>query len=340
MKKDTAGFDRNIPLIPSVLFIISLLLALLIFLQNITRIADPFISHITEDANGQVWGAYSHYLLPITVPEQKKKQTPVSFENWGIERHAGFPVPLKNGDWLINRDGQHLSLWQNILRYLRITNNIPKTATTGSLLRCNASFTDCRPWGDKTLSLNDSWGGLELADGRLIINDISRHKIHLVEASGKVIDTLGGFRFPNHTEARNREYWVVDTNRNRLKALIIKQDTLTLSGEEILFNEYDGIAPQHQFPSIALTGPDNDWLLMTHNAAMAKAGIYRLTNDKKAERLGTEIPDPVTIYRQGQTVWTANFTDNQLYQIDLKTGTTTQLPFWKAHQEIKAHFVL
>ncbi|MGB1012372.1 MAG: hypothetical protein ACPGVP_21835, partial [Thiolinea sp.] len=82
MKKDTAGFDRNIPLIPSVLFIISLLLALLIFLQNITRIADPFISHITEDANGQVWGAYSHYLLPITVPEQKKKQTPVSFENW------------------------------------------------------------------------------------------------------------------------------------------------------------------------------------------------------------------------------------------------------------------
>ncbi|MGB0848862.1 MAG: hypothetical protein ACPGSM_19165, partial [Thiolinea sp.] len=115
---------------------------------------------------------------------------------------------------------------------------------------------------------------------------------------------------------------------------------LTLSGEEILFSEYDGIAPQHQFPSIALTGPDNDWLLMTHNAAMAKAGIYRLTNDKKAEQLGTQIPDPVTIYRQGQTVWTANFTDNQLYQIDLKTGTTTQLPFWKAHQEIKAHFVL
>lgn len=315
--------DRDLPLIPTFIFIASLLGCLWVYMSTTPNILPRPVAQITQDSSKQNWALYRQWLIPIGSTADTIE--PLSMQAWGINDHLGQVIPLQYGGWIINSGGQNTSLWHNIKRFLRLREN-DNQSDSGSLLKCDQQLFECHPWGDPKLHFNTAWSGIELANRRLLINDTARHQVHLVSEQGSVLSTLDKFYFPNHVALAQGHYWVVDTNRNRLAKLSIQTDQLALSGETIDLAGYEDINPLLEFPSIAEYDGVHWWVLSNDNG-MANGYIYRL-KDQRAQRFSTATKDPTAFMLDDNLLLVADFKTQKIRQINLqnKRQETLQLP--------------
>ncbi|WP_022951138.1 hypothetical protein [Leucothrix mucor] len=313
--------DRDLPVLPATAFIGCLILAIFVYMHNVLGITQTPVSQITSDVDGKVWALYGDQLIRLPTDNKPFTEQSLSLAPYGIQRVSGEVIPLKNGGWLINKGGQQATVLDNVKRLLRMTEDENKSGQS-SLLKCDARLIDCQPWGDSILSFDQPWGGLALQNGQSLINDPSRHKVYLVGAEGKVLDSLGGFAFPNEIQRVRDKYWVLDTNNNQLVGIKPDDDQLSRTDEIINFTDIEGIESHHRYPS-HFQQDGSGWWLLSNDHNMAQPGLYRISDD--ASRYGASIQDASAFYFDGATLFLADYNTQTIKRIDPNTGKVTDV---------------
>ncbi len=310
--------NRDLPIIPTTAFIASIILAIAYFMYSVPLISHTPVTQLLTDQSNQSWVVYKNQIIPL-----ESGKEPISMEPLGIDFHVGKVVALKDGGWLINSARHDVGLLSSIKKFLRL-DEPENEGEAGSLLKCDHDLMRCKAWGAKRLHFVSPWRGLELANGRFIINDVTRHKVHLVSQNGERLDTLAGFRFPNHVEKVDDNYWIVDTNRFNLVELEITHEN-TLKRTELTENlaAYPEIQKKHQFPSLAYRDQQNWWTLI-HDNNMSYAGIYRISPEG-IEQFGSGIVDPTTFLKIDQALVVADYETRSILKVDIDTQQTAKL---------------
>ena len=310
--------DRELPVIPTTVFIASIVLAIFFFMYSVPLISHTPVTQLLTDKSDQSWVVFKNQIIPL-----ESDKDPLSMEHLDIDYHVGKVIPLQNSGWIINGAKHNIGLLSGINKFLRL-NEPENDGESGSLLKCDHHLRSCKPWGDKQLHFKTSWRGLELADGRFIISDVTRHQVHLVAQDGQLLDTLGGFRFPNHVEEVEGKYWVVDTNRAKLVELAITDDnTLQRTEETENLAAYSEIKDKHLFPSLAFRDQQNWWALI-HDNNMSDAGIYRVSSEGVTQ-FGSRLADPTTFLKKDQALLVADYETRSINTIDTDTKQTSKL---------------
>ena len=159
--------DRNLPLIPTLVFLGILISGILIYIVSIDQLAPPVVSQLLTDSDGEIRAVVKNQIVRITGPSSNTNDDLLSLQKHGIKNHIGLLVPMKNGEWIVNRGGQSRSLTTMIRRYFRTADPDPVSEATGDLLHCTASFESCRPWGSSQFKFETAWNGIELTDGKV-----------------------------------------------------------------------------------------------------------------------------------------------------------------------------
>lgn len=317
--------DRNLPLKPTIGFLICLCLAIFIYFYYAPMLVRPPINQLFTDNKNNIWALQKDQIVQIKSTENQDL-TQYSLEKFGINNHVGQLISLADGSYIINKGGQDYSILRNIGRYLRLAEDEVDTngssfnnTSTGSLLKCGQSFNTCQPWGDASLVFTTGWSGLELESGLIIINDTSRHRVLLVNEKGTVLDTLSGFQFPNHTIEDEDNIWIVDTNHWKIVAVNIKDKKLIRINKEIKLADYSGISRRVDWPSIAYLN-NKDWWVMINDGGMANPNIYRLNPDNTATQFASQITDASAMLIADNYLYVGQYPENTIWQFDIQTG--------------------
>ncbi len=299
--------DRELPVVPSLIFIVSLIMVIALYMQVSPQLHRPPVSQILN-TDGGLSVVYKNRLVALELSNSN-----ISFSDYGVSQYVGEVMPLVNGAWLLNTGWQHTSLWHKWRRYERKTE--VQADGGSSLLRCDKQFIACTPWGNQELHFDTPWSGVSISDDRHVILDTARHKLYLINDAGELLDTLEGFRFPNHATLYDGLVWVVDTNRNRLVPLRMEGDQLITSGEPISLYSFDGISSEHRFPSMVYRS-SNAWYVLTHANGMNDGKVYRLESGK-ATQLFESQSDITTLHFGNNHLTAAAFSDHSLWSMNV-----------------------
>ena len=161
--------------------------------------------------------------------------------------------------------------------------------------------------------------------GRFLISDTSRHQIHLTDNQGKILDTLGDFRFPNDIKAGNHKYWITDTNHNALVELVIIQNKLVKTGAELNLSLFPEISKEHRFP-VSAEFLNGDWWIITNTIDMGAGGIYRLnTNLQNSKRFAKNHVSPIDIIEHNDAIYFSEFDAQSIFKLNQESGKTREV---------------
>ena len=308
--------NRDLPLIPVFIFLGCFILSIVIYANRTNLFVVPPVVQIFEQ-QGQI-----KYLFKNKISDIHSDREYLDMSNYGIDIHQGQVGVIKGGGLIVNQGGQSNSLLKKIAQYLRLEEGKAQSGKS-SLLLCEPNL-ECRQWGDLSLQFDRAWSMFEVEQG-FVVNDIARHKLHLVNNEGKVLDVEDGFRFPNHLLEYQGTIWVVNTNTNSLIELDILDDQIKRTGKSIRLRQYKGITSSHRFPSIAYSIPGADELiLLTHTSQMNQGQVFRV-KDGEATRLFSELKDITSLHVNDETIYVADFNSKTFWQYDYLTGQNSQL---------------
>lgn len=312
--------DRDLPLKPTLAFLACFILAIIVYAYFAPLTVKPPIGQLYKDSNHRIWVMEKNYLVAL-LSEEAGVPKQISLAQHGINQHIGQLIPLQSGEYLINSQGQTTSITHHIKRFLRLEES-ENTTTEGSLLKCEATFVHCEPWGESRLFFNVAWSGLELSTGLIILNDTTRHRVLLLSPGGKILSEMGGFKFPNHAVEDGDNVWIVDTNHNRLVALSINNQQLSKTGEVIHLSDYQGIQRQHNWPSVAALDAQKNWWVMINDSGMAHPGVYRLNVDKTVTQYGRQLEDASFMLLDDKHVYISQYPENVVWAFsqDMEDG--------------------
>lgn len=305
--------DRELPLKPTLIFLACLCLAIATYIYYVPLTQRPPISQLYTDANDDLWVLDKNRLVPLK-DSWHTPLKPYSLASHGIKQHIGQLIPLRNGGYIINKGGQQYSVIHNMRRFFRLTE--ADNVGEGSLMKCDEQFRQCLPWGDKELAFKTAWSGLALSNGLIVINDTSRHRVLLVDADGRVISRLTGFKFPNHVVEDENKIWIVDTNHHQIVALAIENNQLVRTGEVIHLSDYSGIKSQHGWPSVAYLDEQKNWWVMVNDNGMSHPGIYRLNKDNTVTRYAEQLNDASFMFLQGENLYVSQYPENIVWSFN------------------------
>lgn len=315
------NMDRDLPLKPTLAFLACLLLAVVVYIYYAPLTVKPPIGQIYTDAHSRVWVMEKNRLISLEADGVGLPQS-ISLSQHGIDQHIGQLIPLRSGKFIINAQGQSTSIAHHVKRFRRIAES-ESTAEAGSLLKCDATFVNCTPWGEKRLFFDVAWSGLELSTGQIILNDTARHRVLLLSADGDILSEAEGFKFPNHAVEDDDKVWIVDTNNYRLVALKINHRQLLKTGEEIDLLDYKGIQPDHNWPSLAALDQQHNWWVMINDINMAHPTVYRLNADKTTTPFGTQLNDASFMLLHNGQVYISQYPENVVWTFRQSDHTST-----------------
>jgi hypothetical protein len=180
--------DRNLPIIPAILFLVILVGLLGFYAIQSAKLADLPIQQVVGDSNSKPWAVYETNLVGL------ESEQVLDFSGEGVFNHVGQLVALQDGGWLVNRGAQNNFLARAVRRSAESSNTLYQS--TGSLLRCSQRLTICEPWGEVELQFERAFDGIELENGKLLLFNPAKRMVFLVSPSGVIEDRL-----------KNREYW-------------------------------------------------------------------------------------------------------------------------------------
>lgn len=308
--------DRDLPLVPTIIFIASLIIAIALYMQASPKLHRPPVSQfILNDANGL------QVLFKNRLVSLENDSLDRVLSEYGISQHVGRILLLDGGDLVLNAAGQNTSLLHKWRSFKRKTELKAKGGT--SLLHCDSQFLECNAWGDDALHFDTPWSGLSITNDRHVILDTSRHQVYLLNENGDLLDTLKGFKFPNHATLIGGDIWVVDTNHNTLVPLKIEDSRLIRSHEALYLNDFIGINYEHLYPSMAYK-VDDAWFVLIHANGMDRGRVYRL-EDGKATQLFQRQKDISSLYFSGGKLFVATYSDHSLWSMSLDSGDVQRI---------------
>jgi len=181
--------DRNLPIVPTIVFIALLIGLVLFYAIRSTHLLDFPIQQISQDSQGNLWAVLETDLIQLDQPEQI-----ISFAAKGVKSHVGQMVPMNDGGWLINRGAQESFLARSVRRAGERDETLYQNKS--SLLQCNSRLTECMPWGETALQFERAFDGVALSNGKYLLFNPVKNKAYLVSESGVIEDKL-----------KNKEYW-------------------------------------------------------------------------------------------------------------------------------------
>jgi len=314
--------DKDLPLIPTLIFLTSLVGSILVYMNNVQRLQPPLISQIFSDSRGNVWTLYKNQIMPIEHAYYDSLVTGYSLDKQEISHHVGQVIPLSSDELIVNRGGQETSLIHKIARFLRKKEKKSRVKNS-SLMKCDLALVECASWGEPALHFKTATSGVELSNGNLVINDTARHQIYLVDNNGTILDKQQGFRFPNDSKQVGNKAWVVDTNNNRLVSFDITSTKLSRTAEIIELSNRNEIDKRHRFPPIAETSKSG-WVVLSNENRMAYPGIYHIQGEH-TERLLSDLKDVSAIHVAGSSLYAADYASHKIMKLNMDTGERTEL---------------
>lgn len=308
--------NRELPVIPSLIFIASLIICIAIYMQRVTTFSVPLVGQFFKHSSS------ISLLFGNRVLSLNDGVKPYTLERVGVHNHVGQLGVGEDGSLFVNIGGQSASLKQKWDRFKRLKENNPKGGKS-SVLKC-IDIDRCQSWGESTLQFDTAWSMFSIGEGLFIVNDTARHQVHLVNQDGKILDTQKGFHFPNHVFQRADSNWVVNTNTNSFIEVAESHGSLERTGEEIKLVDYKGIPNSYRFPSIAYSAKDKSVIVLTHPNGMNQGRVFQLNNGR-ATPLFEELNDITSIFVDGNVVYAADYETNTLWQLDLTDGFPSQL---------------
>jgi len=139
--------DKDLPLIPTLIFLTSLVGSILVYMNNVQRLQPPLISQIFSDSRGNVWTLYKNQIMPIEHAYYDSLVTGYSLDKQEISHHVGQVIPLSSDELIVNRGGQETSLIHKIARFLRKKEKKSRVKNS-SLMKCDLALVECASWGE------------------------------------------------------------------------------------------------------------------------------------------------------------------------------------------------
>lgn len=140
---------------------------------------------------------------------------------FNIRETMGDFAFFANGDLLIRTDTTRRGVAENLQTLARSTENeIAPGVETNHLSRCSLATRRCEAFSDDLPSFTRTFRlFIDWTDDSVYVADTSRHRIFKLDASGKLLQQKGGFKFPNQLRVQDGKLWLADTNHNRIVAL-------------------------------------------------------------------------------------------------------------------------
>jgi len=308
--------NRDLSLIPTLLFLASIVIVILMYAQRAGTFYLPPVGQIFEQS-GEVRFLFKNEVLSLD-----EEKFFLDLDKYGVEIHQGQLGIAYNGDVFVNTFGQSSSLLQNLLQYYRVKEK-QASGDGSSLLKCTQEQ-ECMPWGSSTLRFDRAWSMFEVGRQHFVINDTSRHQLHLVDSDGQVLDTLDNFLFPNHLFEHQGSRWVVNTNTNSFIELDISQQSIKRSGKSIDLRLFEGIPKEYRFPTIAYSSENDRMVVLTHTRELNQGKVFWL-DDAQATPVFENLNDITALFLNESELYVADYETQSIWKKDLTTGGIEKL---------------
>ena len=298
--------NRNLALIPTVLFFVFVFNAIFLYVVNINKIAPAVVQQVVADETGTIWALVNDNLVDLSDALENR-----SFSHHGFDFHVGQVIALESGEWILNVGAQRNYVWNAIQRSL--DKDDAAYQATGSLLKCGADLLNCEPWGEAGLQFERAFDGLELRDGRLLLFKPAQKKVFLVDQKGFIQSQIKDQEFWFGVTEFSENTWIgLDTNKGDLVQINLDNDQITASDFDISLMSLSGDVSSINSSSKIINYKNSIWVL-------GRLGVDTESKPKDISEIAEQLnPAPIFV------------------QIDLDTHRATRLPFsFEADAEVE-----
>ena len=276
-----------------------------------TQIAGPAI--VKQSENGDILVQVGDTLFKVTKQSKDLKQYDLT--QLGVGRLFDY-VLLDNNEILVRLGPYSKGLFHNIEDFLRLPNRreVKAPSDGNGIYQCNLETNQCRRYSEDYDPDDVHWFAYDPKTKELFVADVTRHKIHKLNAKGNKIATQGDeYFFPNHMLLEGQDLYLVDTNHKRIKS-IRKTD----AGFGQMIKQYDPVSGKstkagHRFPYMMLATETEFWVLILNNA-MKHGGLYRFNKDFSYIDHVELLPDTDAGYISviDKQVWVSDYVGNRI----------------------------
>lgn len=284
--------------------------------------------HMHTDTAGNLYIQIGNVLLKHD--DKGTYLTQYDLTAFGINDYYGDFSFFNNGDILIRRGTDELSILEKYKRYRRMTNKTPLAAANdeSGLFRCSLETQQCSRFGDGAIDFNRTFHlSIDSQTENVYIADSSRHTLRLFDVNGvQLAVDNNGYKFPNQLSLIDNTLYVADTNHHRIISLDPSPDNFgkLIENHPILSDNPEVITVALQqlksqiWPATFVHTKDLWWVNVMNNA-MRDGDIYLF--DPNWHLLGMlELPegaDPMDLVRYGDSILISDFTLNRVYRYDI-----------------------
>lgn len=228
--------NRNIPLVPTLIFLLAILSGILFYLSKTEEIVATTIQQVVKSNDGTVWAVMGDTFIDLSSTKDN-----MTFSQHGFDYHVGQVVPLKSGEWLLNVGAQGDYVKKAISRSLQ--ESADEHQASGSLLKCSNDLKNCRPWGEVELQFDRAFEGFELENGNILIFKAERKRIFLVDNEGIILDELNNKElWFGINRASTGELFGLQTDADKLVQIIVDGGTLKVQEMGISFDDISKVS--------------------------------------------------------------------------------------------------
>lgn len=247
--------NRNLPLIPTIVFLLLTLNAVYLYTSKIEQISPTSIQQVVKDNSGTIWALFGDSLIDLS--DEKPNR---SFSRHGFDHHVGQIIPLASGKWVLNIGAQNNYVQKALQR--SILEDTSEYQGSGSLLKCNFDLSQCNRWGETRLQFERAFDGVELDDGRMLIFKAEQKRIFLVDSNGLILSQIQNEElWFGVNKTSNGTWFGLNTDRRELVGININGNSITTEKISTDFKNLVGDVSQLRTPSKVVEYNGFFWLL-------------------------------------------------------------------------------
>lgn len=233
-----------------------------------------------------------------------------------------------DGRVLLWQGASELGFAGKIAKFLRMTEAEHAPSADAGLYSCALRNMDCVEFSREVPHFNGAFHLLWLDDlQRLVIADTARHRLLMLDGSGRRVDSIEtGLKFPNRPIRHGENVLVPDTDNHR----IVEYPVSGWGFGGAVASHSLALEDQHRWPTALLRVKDQWWVLVAnHRLAEARIQIY----DDQWQKMKTvnlpEEADPVSMVMRDDEVLAADLNGRELWRISSSgnvLGTWSESP--------------
>jgi len=215
--------DRELKLIPTVVFFACLIAIFGHYLDRSGDLAPLPIQQIVEGSDSKIYALYYTDLIGLDDGNQHSFQLP------DIQNHVGQIVAHPDGGWIINKGAQGFFVFKAVKRIFSGYSALTERVST--LMKCDSQILNCEPWGEAELQFKRAFEGIATENNQFLLFAPNKKKVYLTDADGVILDTV-----------KSKEYWYgtfkSDSNKFISRSTRAEEiDQLSIQDNKIVIDE-------------------------------------------------------------------------------------------------------